>query len=88
MKNTLMDLHNILFAQLETLSDEDLKGDKLKQEIERSKAMSSISSTIVKNAGMVLKGAKEAGNNRAEQVPDFITGKKKDPLLEWRCRDD
>ena len=33
MKNTLGDLNNHLFAQLEKLGDEDLKGDELEAEI-------------------------------------------------------
>lgn len=36
MKNTLGDLNNHLFAQLEKLSDDDLSGDELDTEIRRS----------------------------------------------------
>ena len=54
-KNKLTDLNDHLFAQLERLSDEDLKGDALNQEIERGKAVSQIASNIVSNASVQLK---------------------------------
>ncbi|SIO94686.1 hypothetical protein [Vibrio spartinae] len=58
MKNQLVDLNNHLFAQLERLSDESLSNEELKREIERSKAISSVSNQIVSNASLVLDGAK------------------------------
>lgn len=54
MKNTLVDLNNHLFAQLERLSDEEIKGYELKEEIERSKAVMSISKSIVDNGALAL----------------------------------
>lgn len=50
MKNTLSDLNNHLFAQLERLNDENLCGDDLKDEIVRAKSVMDISSTIIENA--------------------------------------
>lgn len=49
MKNTLGDLNNHLFAQLERLGDEDIKGEKLQEEISRAKAISSVFSLPIRN---------------------------------------
>lgn len=54
MKNTLGDLNNHLFAQLERLGDEDLKGDKLKEEVIRSKSITDVANNIIKNGSLVL----------------------------------
>lgn len=58
MKNTLGDLNNHLFAQLERLSDEDLKGEELKEEILRAKSVTDIASRIIDNGNLVLQGQK------------------------------
>lgn len=50
MKNKVEDLRNHLFAQLERLGDETVKGDQLKEEIQRAKAVSEVSSQIVDTA--------------------------------------
>jgi hypothetical protein len=54
MKNTLTDLNNHLFAQLERLGNESLNSDELKTEIERTKAISAISQNVIANARLVL----------------------------------
>jgi hypothetical protein len=54
MKNTLTDLNNHLFAQLERLGNESLNSDELKTEIDRSKAISAISQNVIANARLVL----------------------------------
>lgn len=58
MKNTLGDLNNHLFAQLERLSDEDLDIEQLNKEIQRSKAISDVASKIIDNANVVLAAQK------------------------------
>lgn len=58
MKNTLGDLNNHLFAQLERLGDEELEGEKLQEEIERSKAVTSIAQQIISNGSLVLQAEK------------------------------
>lgn len=58
MKNTLSDLNNHLFAQLERLNDEDLKDEKLTEEIERAKAITQVASQIISNGKLVLDAIK------------------------------
>ena len=47
MNNTLGDLNNHLFAQLEKLGDDDLSDEKLDEEIRRADAMMKIGKQIV-----------------------------------------
>lgn len=49
MKNTITDLNNHLFAQLERLSDEEITPQQLAHEIERGKALNSIALTLVQS---------------------------------------
>lgn len=55
MKNTLGDLNNHLFAQLERLGDEELKGEELQEEINRAKAISDIATQVISNGSLALK---------------------------------
>lgn len=58
MKNTLVDLNNHLFEQLERLNDDELSQDGLDKEIERSKAMANIAGKIIENAQLGLQAEK------------------------------
>lgn len=55
MKNTLGDLNMHLFAELERLGDEDIKGEELNEEIDRAKAITSVATQIISNGNLVLK---------------------------------
>ena len=63
MRNTLGDLNNHLFAQLEKLSDDDLKGEELKEEVTRTKAISLIAKQIIDNGTLVLEAKKMVENS-------------------------
>lgn len=70
-KNKLSDLNNHLFAQLERLSDEDLEGDALEQEIKRAEAVCAVSSQIIENGNLVLRAEKmrqDYGSNGMKSV--------------------
>lgn len=75
MKNKMSDLHNHLFAQLERLSDEELKGDGLNDEIERSRAVTAVAREIIANGHLVLE-AKMALQDReiGEELPPMLEG--------------
>lgn len=55
MKNTLSDLNNYLFEQLERLQDDDLTDEQLEKEIKRSEAVQSVAKTIIENGALALK---------------------------------
>lgn len=76
MKNSLVDLNNHLFAQIERLSEEGLDGEELKKEVGRAKSMVSVSSQIVNNGRLMLDAAKfraeYAGQKPEKDIPDVL----------------
>lgn len=55
--NTLSDLNNHLFAQLERLGDEEMTSEELSNEISRAKAINGVANNIINNAKTALEGA-------------------------------
>lgn len=72
MKNKLIDLNNHLFMQLERMNDEDLTKDEIKQEIGRSKAISSLASQVVQNAKLALDAEKMKLEYSRADLPEMI----------------
>jgi len=57
-RNTLLDLNNHLFEQLERINDEDLTDEELEKELKRTDAMTKIAEKITDNADLVFKATK------------------------------
>lgn len=55
MRNTLGDLNNHLFEQIERLNNDELNDKDLKKEINRAKAMKDIADKIIGNADLILR---------------------------------
>jgi len=75
MKNTLGDLNNHLFAQLEKLTNEELIGDELDVEIKRAETMAKLSEQIIKTGELQFKAMvhmDEYGYERKKLVPEML----------------
>ena len=70
----MSNLHEHLFAQLERLGNGALKGDALEEEINRSKAVTSVASQIINNGNLVLRATIAANDSlRADaQIPEML----------------
>ena len=76
MKNTLMDLNNHLFAQIERLGDEDLTGEALTQEIQRAGAITEVAEEIIANGTLLLKAQVHYGDRlHADQKMPLLFSK-------------
>lgn len=74
MKNTLTDLNNYLFEQLERLQDDSLDDAGLEKEIKRSEAVQKVAKTIIDNGNLALQAKKhldEYGEGNNIKIPLF-----------------
>lgn len=77
MRNTLGDLNNHLFATLERLNDEDIKGEELQEEITRARAISDVASKIISNGSLILEAKKvqsETLGRENTEIPKMLEG--------------
>ena len=72
MKNRLTDLNDILFAQLERLTDESLSADEIGREVERTQSVVSVADRIVDNARLQLDAAKLISANGGTRLPAMM----------------
>lgn len=74
MKDSLADLHSVLFEQLERLSNDDLSDEDLNKEIKRSEAVTGIANQIIQNGNLVLKALKMKTDTLPmnEKMPTFL----------------
>lgn len=80
-KNTLADLNNHLFEQMERLNDDDdLTDEELEKEIRRADAMKDIATQIISNAQIVLKATElNMEYSRGDvAVPKILIGNSED----------
>lgn len=75
MKNSLEDLNNHLFAQIERLGEEDLKEEKLQLELNRTKAITNVATQIIQNGKLALEVQKALGEGRVKNVQKWLESK-------------
>lgn len=78
MKNTLSDLNNHLFAEMERLGNEELNGEELNAEIERARAVSGIAQQIIANGSLALKAEEfksDIISSKEARIPKFLETK-------------
>lgn len=76
LKHSLSDLNEYLFDELAALTNNDLKGEELMEEIERSKAVVQVSARIAGNAAIQLQAAKIAmeQGGMSKQTEETVSG--------------
>ena len=66
---------NRITALYERLSrDDEIQGEKLKEEVERARAMASIATKIIETGNLVLRAKKVMYDQGKEEVPTMLEG--------------
>lgn len=74
-RNTLGDLTNHLFAQLERLDDDNLTPEELEREISRSKAVTDVAEQVISTASVMLRAiqVKDAAMDGNMRIPRMLS---------------
>lgn len=77
MKNTLLDLNNHLFEQLERLNDEELSDEQIDRELKRADGMTKIAAQIIQNGELAYKTMVHMdeygyGIDRNRRIPEML----------------
>lgn len=73
VRNKTRDLTNILFEQLERISDPDLSEEELEQEIRRGEALTNVSKPLIEIANLSFKAkVKQAEYRGLENNESFL----------------
>ena len=76
MKNTLTDLNNYLFEQLERLNDDSLSIEELEREIKKTDSIVKVSEKIISNGELAFKTMQHMDNygynNLKKTVPPML----------------
>jgi len=70
--NQLIDLNDRLFDEMRRLSNEGLKGDKLREEIDRAKSVSNVAAQIINNANLALKAQIALNDGLIKRAPKML----------------
>jgi hypothetical protein len=74
MANKLSDLNEILFSQLSRLQDEKLIGEKLTEEIGRSKASVEVAQQVIANGALILSACRVSDSmSHSLKLPGLLT---------------
>ena len=75
MRNTLNDLNNYLFEELERLTDDSMSDEERQREYERSRHVTHVAQTIVNNAQLALNVMKqEYEQGDKPPIPTMLRG--------------
>ena len=75
-RNTLDDLVNHLFAEMERLGDESMTPEQMRDEIERSRALSGVAQRVIETANVTLRVMefKDAALDANAEMPPLLGG--------------